>query len=103
METTTERTHETIDCLNSLLRGELSAVETYRQALEKIKDMKVRPTLEENRRLHQLRCDLLRSRILRLAGTPAESSGAWGAFAKLIEASAKVFGVKAAIAALEEG
>jgi hypothetical protein len=103
METGTERTNEIIDGLNSLLRGEISAVETYKSALERIKDARLRPTLEENRRLHQVRCDLLRSRIQRLGGTPAESSGAWGSFARLIEGSAKLLGVKTAITALEEG
>jgi len=34
---------------------------------------------------------------------PADSSGPWGGFAKLVEGGAKVFGVKAALAALEEG
>jgi uncharacterized protein (TIGR02284 family) len=103
MQTTTERVNETIDSLNSLLRGEMSAVETYRQALEKIKDTSLRMSLTECLDSHQSRVEMLRSRIVQLGGKPSEGSGAWGAFAKLIQGGAKVFGDKAAIAALEEG
>lgn len=102
MQTTTGHENE-IDRLNELLRGELSAVDTYRLALEKIQDPQIRPTLEDNRRLHALRCDLLKNRILALGGKPDHSSGAWGAFAKLIQAGAKLLGTKAAVAALEDG
>src|SRR5262249_26293063 len=94
---------EILDCLNKLLRDELAAVETYRIALEKITDVKIRPTLEENRRLHAQRCDLLKNRILQLGGKPDHRTGASGAFAKLLPAGATLFGAKAAIAALEEG
>jgi hypothetical protein len=103
MQTTTENQEKTIDKLNSFLRGELSACETYRQALGKIQEMSLRPTLEDNLRSHESRVELLTSRILTLGGTPATSSGPWGAFAKLIEGGAKVFGDNAAIKALEEG
>jgi hypothetical protein len=40
---------------------------------------------------------------VRRGGEPAEGSGVWGGFAQLVEGSAKIFGKKAAIAALEEG
>jgi uncharacterized protein (TIGR02284 family) len=91
------------DTLNSFLRGELSAVETYRQAMEKVTDMSLRPRLDDNSRSHQERAAKLRNRIAQLGGKPSEGSGPWGGFAKLIEGGAKAFGVKAALAALEEG
>src|SRR5687767_14489953 len=91
------------DTLNSFLRGELSAVETYRQAMEKVTDASLRPQLEQNSQSHQDRAAKLRNRIAQLGGKPADSSGTWGGFAKLVEGSAKAFGVKAALAALEEG
>lgn len=94
---------KTCDTLNSFLRGELSAVETYRQAMEKITDPTLRPRLEENSRSHQDRAAKLRNRVAQLGGKPSEDSGPWGGFAKLVEGSAKAFGVKAALAALEEG
>jgi demethoxyubiquinone hydroxylase (CLK1/Coq7/Cat5 family) len=103
MEPTTGRENENVDRLNQLLRSELSAVETYRLALEKINDANIRATLEDNRRLHALRCDLLKNRILAIGGKPDHTSGLWGAFAKLMQAGAKLLGTKTAIAALEEG
>jgi demethoxyubiquinone hydroxylase (CLK1/Coq7/Cat5 family) len=92
-----------VNTLNELLRGEISAVETYRMALEKLTESPVRGELEECRRSHEMRVEKLRHEVVRLGGRPDESSGAWGAFAKLVEGSAKAFGEKAAIAALEEG
>ena len=103
MQTTTDHGYDVIQSMNTLLRGEISAVETYHQALERVKDAQIRPILEENLRLHQNRCDLLRARVQSLGGTPEASSGAWGAFAKLIEGGAQLFGDKAAVIALEEG
>ena len=47
--------------------------------------------------------NLLRTRIQQLGGRPSDGSGIWGGFAKLIEGGAKVFGARAALAALEEG
>ena len=92
-----------VKTLNSFLRGEISAVETYRQALEKVETPPLRTTLEDCLRSHQMRVDLLKRRVATLGGDPATESGPWGTFAKLVEGSAKVFGDKAAIAALEEG
>jgi uncharacterized protein (TIGR02284 family) len=92
-----------VDTLNSFLRGELSAVETYRQAMEKVTDASLRPTLEQNSESHQERAAKLRNRIAQLGGKPSEGSGPWGGFAKLVEGGAKAFGVKATLAALEEG
>jgi uncharacterized protein (TIGR02284 family) len=91
------------DALNSFLRGELSAVETYRQAMEKVGDASLRPQLEQNSQSHQDRAAKLRNRISQLGGKPSDGSGPWGGFAKLVEGGAKAFGVKAALAALEEG
>jgi hypothetical protein len=96
--------NDSVDVMNSFLRGEISAVQTYRQALEKIADPgTTRTTLEECLHSHQRRVELLTSEVQRLGGSPARGSGPWGAFAKLVEGGAKLFGEKAAIAALEEG
>jgi uncharacterized protein (TIGR02284 family) len=96
-------TENTIDQLNSFLRGELSAVETYQQAISRLPTSVNRGLLEECRRSHQRRAELLAQEIRRRGGEPAQSSGAWGAFAKLVEGGAQVFGENMAIAALEEG
>jgi uncharacterized protein (TIGR02284 family) len=92
-----------IEQLNSFLRGEISAVETYRQALQKVEDMRAKTQLEQCRQSHQRRIDLLRTRIMQLGGEPEKGSGAWGAFVKAAEGTAAMFGQKAAIDVLEEG
>lgn len=93
-----------IDQLNSFLRGELSAVETYQMAIKKLDPASPsRLELEACFASHQERVAALREAILTLGGEPATSSGPWGAFAKAVEGTATVFGDKAAVAALEEG
>jgi uncharacterized protein (TIGR02284 family) len=100
MQTTTD-----ISQLNSLLRGEMSAIETYRQALEKITDDNAFGA-EELRALrvdHRDAADALWHHIEQHGGKPSEGSGAWGAFAKAVEGTAKMFGDTAALKALKEG
>jgi demethoxyubiquinone hydroxylase (CLK1/Coq7/Cat5 family) len=98
-----ERLEKSVTKLNSLLRGEISAVETYRQALAKVSVPTAKNELAECERSHEQRVLKLKDRVLALGGTPAEGSGAWGTFTKLIEGGAAALGDKAAIAALEEG
>jgi hypothetical protein len=95
--------NNSIDQLNSFLRGEVSAVETYRQAIAKLSNFTHRSLLEDCARSHEERVRLLSLEVRRLGGQPSEGSGPWGAFAKLVEGGAQLFGEKAAIAALEEG
>lgn len=97
------KTSHDVDQLNSFLRGELSAVETYDQALGKIDDTRLQTSLRDVRESHDRRVDLLRQRIVQLGGEPASSSGIWGGFVKLVEGGAAAFGTSSAIAALEEG
>jgi len=94
---------ETVEKLNSFLRGEISAVETYRQAIEKLGTKPQATVLNDCMRSHAERVTLLRDEIRRRGGEPAQGSGPWGAFAKLVEGGAGMFGEKAAVAALEEG
>src|SRR6478609_5883308 len=89
--------------LAALCRGELAAVETYNTALSSASLGTFRPQLIQCQRSHQNRVHLLGWRIHLLGGTPPESSGAWGGFAKAVEGAATVIGEKAAICALEEG
>ena len=100
---TNQQEQQAIDQLNSFLRGEISAVETYRQALEQTKDTRAATILRENEASHASRVQMLRDEIRRLGGEPAEGSGVWGAFAKAVEGGAKMFGESTAVAALEEG
>jgi len=97
-------TKSSIDKLNSFLRGEMSAVETYRMALDKLDaDSTARTDLLANLSSHEERVAALREAISAAGGTPADSSGPWGAFAKVVEGSARILGDKIAVAALEEG
>ena len=97
-------TASNVDHLNSFLRGEISAVETYRMALDKLDATNpARAHLESCLQSHAERVVVLRDAIIQLGGNPAEGSGAWGAFAKAVEGGGKIFGDKGAIAALEEG
>lgn len=104
MATANFTSNTNIDQLNSFLRGEMSAVETYRIALDKLEvDSPSRSRLDACRQSHAERVASLRAKILALGGKPADGSGPWGAMTKAIESTANVFGEKAAIAALEEG
>jgi hypothetical protein len=94
----------TVDALNELLRGELSAVESYDRALPAVQDKPgLRVDLQECRASHELRVERIRRAILDRGGEPAHASGAWGAFAKAFSGGARHLGWKPVIFALEEG
>jgi len=104
METRTPQDQsQTIDQLNSFLRGELSAVESYRMALNRLERSEFRATLVQCSRSHEQRVRLLTEAILGRGGEPAESSGAWGSLVRILERSALAIGEDAALAVLEEG
>lgn len=94
---------QTIDHINSFLRGELSAVESYRLALDRLEPSEYRATLVQCSRSHQERARLLTEAIVGRGGEPAESSGAWGSLVRLLERSALTIGEGAAVSLLEEG
>lgn len=99
----TQTQEKSVDVLNSFLRGEISAVETYRQAISKLDKPQLQTQLQECMQSHAQRVTLLSDQIRALGGSPANSSGVWGAFAKAVEGSATALGDKVAINALEEG
>jgi hypothetical protein len=93
-----------VDHLNSFLRGEIAAVETYRMALDKLDaNSPARAELVANLASHEDRVQMLRAAVIQCGGEPATSSGPWGVFAKAVEGTARVLGDKPAINALEEG
>lgn len=94
-----------VDQLNSLLRGEISAVETYEQAIEKVDDEHASDAtaLRAIAQEHGEAAQSLRDEIRRLGAEADDSSGAWGAWAKTVEAAAKLFGDASALKALKEG
>src|SRR5689334_18213527 len=98
MATTTE---QTISWLNRLLRGELSAVETYEQAMSKCEK---EPCAGELRHLldqHREAASLLRQRLEQRNEATSKSSGPWGSFAQLVTGAAKLFGTATTFRALK--
>jgi TolA-binding protein len=100
-------TGETVLQLNAFLRGEISACETYRQAIDKLgkdeRDSGPTGLLREIQEDHGRAAQGLRDRIRELGGEAADSSGLWGAWAKLAQGSANLLGNSAALKALKEG
>jgi uncharacterized protein (TIGR02284 family) len=94
---------KTIDTLNSMLRGELSATETYQQALEKVSKEPEAADLRSIHADHREAANEFRKHVHQFGGKPDQGSGAWGAFAKAVAGSAKIFGETAALKALKEG
>src|SRR5215211_4921277 len=96
-----------LENLNKCLRGELSAIQTYQQTLEKNRpqygqDVKFQQ-LAEILKDHEQAASRVRDLIQRMGGTPADDSGAWGTWSKTVLGAANLFGDKAALKALKEG
>ena len=100
MARTVEGTTET---LNALLEGEISAAETYEQALEKVGQEPEAQELRQIHREHTEAISKLRDQVVKHGGEPSQDSGAWGTFAKSVEGAAKLFGDAMAIRALKQG
>jgi hypothetical protein len=89
--------------LNSLLRGELAATETYQQALNVLGHA---PGALDLRRIHNEHRDAantLRRQIRQAGGEPDRSSGAWGTWAALVEGTALALGPHTAAQTLKQG
>ncbi len=97
------KTEHCIDLCNSLLRGEISAVETYGQAIDRFSDEPEVATLIRIQSEHQKAIELLRENVLSMRGLPETESGAWGATTKAIQAVADFFGETSAIRSLQQG
>ena len=67
------------DTINTLLLGELAAVETYDQAMEKLEDQHILADLERFREEHARAVRVLREQIVNHGGEPVECTGPWGA------------------------
>ena len=95
-----------IELLNSLLRGEISAAETYRMAIDRVagSDSQANAALlREIQEEHGRAAQAVRDRIRELGGHATESSGAWGAWAKTVQATMNLFGDSSSLKALKEG
>ncbi len=92
-----------IDICNKLLRGELSAVETYEKAIEKYGDKPVLADLRQLRDDHAEAVGLLEENVRSMGGEPERTSGAWGTFANTVQAAANLAGPDSALEALQSG
>ena len=92
----------TVNCLNALLRNELSAVETYQQALSEPADESRSCALQALATEHAEAAQALKTRIEELGAVPVSGSGMWGVVMRTAEGAAKLFGPGAALLALRE-
>lgn len=95
-----------VESLDKLLRDELSATETYQQALNKFREegesaeaKNLMPIYED----HEEAVSTLQNQIRNMGANPSESSGAWGSWAQVVQGGANLMGKQAALKALQEG
>lgn len=96
-----------VDDLNACLRGELGAVDTYRQALERVRgDHANDPKFQQLEKVlhdHEQAATQLQTLIRQKGGTPDADSGAWGSLADTLMGIPKFLGDRTALKALKEG
>ncbi len=92
-----------IDHCQKLLRGHISAVETYQIAIEKCDQPALVPELTRMKTDHEASVAELTNHIHSLGGEPEEGSGVWGSFTKLVEKAAATLGDHSAVQALAQG
>jgi hypothetical protein len=102
-QSTLQQDHHCIEVCNQLLRGEISAVETYNKAIEKFSGEPQVTQLIHIRDEHNISVINLKENILALGGSPDDDSGAWGTFTNAVQAAANLLGDDAALYALIEG
>lgn len=92
--------------IEKLLKDELSAMETYQQALEKFRitgGQFMTNSLTPIFGAHKVAVSSLEALITKLGGTPQIDTGVWGSWAKLILEGASLLGKQSAIKVLLEG
>jgi demethoxyubiquinone hydroxylase (CLK1/Coq7/Cat5 family) len=92
-----------VDVLNSLLRGEVAAGNTYDMVIAKFDGKPEAIELQRIRDEHAESAAVLRERVRHFGGDPAESAGIWGKLASAITGTAKLLGPAAALGTLKQG
>jgi uncharacterized protein (TIGR02284 family) len=95
-----------VETLDKLLKNELSATETYQQALATLREDVALGEAEDLIPIyeaHKVAVSSLQAQIRQLGGTPSEDSGAWGTWAKIVLGGANMLGKEAVLKALQEG
>lgn len=99
-----DKKKEEVKNLSALVKGELAAVETYKQALDKISAQEsAGPDLRAIESDHEEALTVLQERMTEINAAAPVDSGLWGEWANAVEGAAAAFGAKAAIKALKEG
>lgn len=100
-------TEDILGDLNALLRDELAAIDTYRHAIERIRETHGHDPrfgrLTDMLHDHELAASKLRELVHRLGGTAVRDAGPWGTWANTVLGAASLLGDKAALRALREG
>lgn len=99
-------THDTehcIDVCNRLLRGELAAVESYGQLIQKFADEPEIDRLIRIRDDHAWAVGRLQVNVREMGGTPDSESGPWGSFTSTLQGTANLFGENSALSLIERG
>jgi hypothetical protein len=93
-----------LERLNSLLRGEMAAAESYEEALDRFADRPtIRSALAGIGLQHRRAAETLREEVLHFGGEPALSSGSWGSLALLATDTAALFGGASLLVTLRRG
>lgn len=99
-----DKNHPTLKTLDTLLRGELSAVETYATAVRCFPELGAHPLLEGIRAAHSRSAGVLRSLIEGGGRTPSRNAVPWSGLVELQENPPKAPLVKSpVIAVFKEG
>lgn len=95
-----------IETMDKLLKNEVSATETYQQAMDKFREDTalgaseyLMPIYED----HKEAVSTLQAKITDLGGVPSVDSGAWGTWAEMIQGGANILGKQMALKALQRG
>lgn len=89
--------------IESLIRGEMSAVKSIDAILDKVKDESERSQLSSIRQDHEQAVSKLKRFSDSEFKEETQSSGPWGAFSSAFTGGASFFGDKAALRALKVG
>lgn len=97
-------TEDRAEVLNRLLRGELSAVESYQKALKKTEDDPRSAQLRQMLADHNEAVADLRAHVtMHTTEAPSDDSGWWGSFTAAFQGLANLFGDSSALSGLKQG
>ena len=92
-----------IEECNRLLKGELSATETYQKAIDKYPNSATADCLRRIQSEHREAANTLAECIREMSGIPETDTGACGVIANAVQSTSNLFGEESAIASLRRG